>query len=538
MSKVAYPKVKRLIRRVDTKHDCSNLLPAIAPPAFRPHPALIPRAAKDTSSEAPKRDSLNQTMEADTSLDSDQAPSDKSAALALILRIPFDILGIIFKCQEEPPRSFRFTVSHVCRIWREHVLAMPFLWNTLCITKRVPCWEMLEAMLERSAQAPLDIYIGQAPFVKSALPNLRKIMRIILPHLGRWRSFHLSNAPHKVRRTLLDQIRAKFAPHLKDIKISQTTRNDGLSRIKFTSSSPKWRAQNVFAGFPNLRSVKWTSHTPCINNLPSFKNLKNLTLGEGTLDYTALQPFIELVHRILSDSPSLETFTINNPPVDPWSGVELVPFQGPILIHSSLQTLSINSGARGFDNSHKFRTATIRSLVLPKLRTFSTKSYGEFVGVSCCDMIAQENSLPELCIISIKEDADFGPWTLTPSLDAYMSFLCPAIQNLANLRVLNFESINFDNGRWLPDLGNCCPHLRCLAFLFCAGVTIPSIRLLVETRIHKDGVNPLEFLFVIAPYDAPPECEPNDEDEAWFSRHLIFGMPDLSWRYDTEPAAQ
>ncbi|KIO29693.1 hypothetical protein M407DRAFT_6002 [Tulasnella calospora MUT 4182] len=117
-----------------------------------------------------------------------------------------------------------------------------------------------------------------------------------------------------------------------------------------------------------------------------------------------------------------------------------------------------------------------------------------------------------------------------------MPFLRPAIQNLANLRVLTFRAINFGGDRWLPDLGNCCPHLRWLLLVHCTDYTIPSIRLLVETRIHRDGINPLEILCIQPHHDALPEYRANEEDAAWFSKFLKFKQEDDCWH--TEPEAR
>ncbi|KAG8923393.1 hypothetical protein FRC01_012809 [Tulasnella sp. 417] len=483
----------------------------------------------NTSSKAPNRDFLNETM--DAAATPDEPPSDGSASLAPIYRIPFDIFQIIIKmCQDEPSRSFRFTVSHACRLWREHALAMPLLWNSLHINKRVPCWEMLEAMLKRSSQAPLDIYIGQAPFVKSALPHLRKIMRMILPHLERLRKLHLQNAPYKVRRILLDQIRAKRAPRLEEVKVSQSAPYERPSRLRLKNSSPNWRPESVFIGFPNLNSIEWTHSTGDINALPTFKNLINLTLGDGTLEDIPPRPFIQLIHHVLLDSPSLETLKVYNYPTYTWQEnfeTEAMNLQLPVLTHHSLQTLFI-------ETTDRVRSAAIRSLILPKLRTFSTAYDVDSIDLSCCDIIAQENSLPDLRVVSISGDVDDD--AATSPFHAHLPFLRPAIQNLANLRVLTFRAINFDHGRWLPDLGNCCPNLRWLLFLFCTGYTIPSIRLLVETRVHTDGVNPLEILCIQPWSDAPPECWVDEEDAVWFSKLLKFKDEDDCWH--TEPEAR
>ncbi|KAG8924680.1 hypothetical protein FRC00_004829 [Tulasnella sp. 408] len=192
------------------------------------------------SSEAPKRAISTETAGAEAALSPDKHPSDKSGKLAPINRLPFDIFQIIFTMfQDEAINTFPFTISHVCHLWREHVLAIPLLWSSLHIHERVPRWEMLEVMLQRSDQAPLDIYINKQPFALSALPQMRKIMQMIFPHLARWRTLHLTDVPYKVRRVLLDLIRAKPAPRLEEINVIDE--NPYLRK-----TSPNWRAQNLF----------------------------------------------------------------------------------------------------------------------------------------------------------------------------------------------------------------------------------------------------------------------------------------------------
>ncbi|KAG9045745.1 hypothetical protein FS837_005702 [Tulasnella sp. UAMH 9824] len=481
------------------------------------------------SSEAPKWDLLNEVAGTETAPSLDVPHSDESAALGVapIKRVPFDIFQIIVTmCQENPSSTFQLTASHVCRRWREHVLVMPFMWNTMQINTRVPRWEMLETSLKRSGQAPLNIYIGQPPFVKSALPHLRKIMRMILPHLGRWRTLHLSRAPFKVRRVLLDQIRAMPAPLLEYIKISQMSSEYREPVYMYTP--PRWRAHNVFVGFPNLKCVEWTSFTPNPKTLPSFKNLKSLILGEGTFHDMLLGSFTQLVHHILSNSPSLETFITYNPRPSEWDFAEPETPEPPNLTHHSLQTLTIES-------SPNCRTAVIRTLVLPKLRTYLKGHYLDEVDISCCGIIAQENSLPELRGITLSGDVAIRLGVIpVTDVQPYMPSLRPAIQNLAQLRVLGFKGVNFENERWLTDLGNCCPHLRWLRFIWCTGATIASIRLLVEMRMRQEGVTPLEYLFIAPYYSASPECRLNEEDRAWFSKLLKFGNFNDSWYYDTE----
>lgn len=197
------------------------------------------------------------------------------------------------------------------------------------------------------------------------------------------------------------------------------------------------------------------------------------------------------------------------------------------MTHRFVRTLFIEA-------SDSIRSTAIRSLILPKLRTFSTNYDVNRINPSCCDIVAQENSLPELRVVSISgvHDHDFK---ISEAFRPHMPFLRSAIQNLANLRVLTLQGIDFDDGRWFPDLGNCCPHLRWLLFVDCIGFTIPSIRLMVETRIQRDGIHPLELLCIRPHYSAPPECTVNEADAAWFSKYLIFKHE--YYGLDNEPEA-
>ncbi|KAG9034757.1 hypothetical protein FS837_002122 [Tulasnella sp. UAMH 9824] len=88
--------------------------------------------------------------------------------------LPFDVFQIIItSCWEEKGESFARAASHVCRLWRRHVLDMPLLWNRLEFARNTPQWDMLEVNLARSGQAPLDIVIKEKVFLKSGMPHLR-----------------------------------------------------------------------------------------------------------------------------------------------------------------------------------------------------------------------------------------------------------------------------------------------------------------------------------------------------------------------------
>ncbi|KIO15349.1 hypothetical protein M407DRAFT_35099 [Tulasnella calospora MUT 4182] len=226
--------------------------------------------------------------------------------------LPFDAFQIIFtSCREEKGESFALAASHVCRLWRRHVLDMPLLWNHLEFATNAPRWDMLEVKLERSGQAPLDIVVKEEVFLKSGMPHLRRIMRMIVPHIERWRSLRMVEVPHKIRRVLLDQLRGRSVPRLQQIEVVQGTKYSREWGRRIKSTCRHWDPRKIFDGVPNLRHLEWTNLEAEYRLLPPFRNLLTLKLGPSTLDIEAKQ-LVQLVFRILSASPTLQVLTFSH----------------------------------------------------------------------------------------------------------------------------------------------------------------------------------------------------------------------------------
>ncbi|KAG8998277.1 hypothetical protein FRB90_012338 [Tulasnella sp. 427] len=436
-----------------------------------------------------------------------------------INRIPFDIFQVIITlCRDDRNESFQYTVSHVCRLWREYVHSMPLLWNRLDINKSPLKWDLLEAKLERSGRAPLDIHIGQQPFAKSALPTLRKIMRMILPHLSRWGCLHLVDVPHKIKRIVLDQVRARHTPLLEEVRVLQSSYYDRPSKLLLQNTCSRWKSRDLFSGhLPCLRTVEWSSPLDDPKALPSFKNLRDLTLGDGTLNDRTALPFISLIHQLLTDSPSLECLRIQHIPSNVVYALstndECVRLHLSPLTHKLLRTLIV-------DSSPTLRSTVLRTLILPNLRTISKIYYNHYVELSVCESIAQWNSLPSLRVLSIAEDSLIGS-TANPNLPSQLPFLARALHNLVNLRALTLRSINFEGDKYIPDLGTSCPHLRWLLFVLCRRLSVPAVRAIVERRIRTEGMSPLEVLCIQADHWRNTEdSRLTQEDVEWFSEHV------------------
>ncbi|KAG9042026.1 hypothetical protein FS837_011437 [Tulasnella sp. UAMH 9824] len=443
--------------------------------------------------------------------------------------LPFDVFQIIItSCWEEKGESFALTASHVCRLWRHHVLDMPLLWNRLEFATGAPKWDMLEVRLQRSGQASLDIVVEEEVFLKSGMPHLRRIMQMIVPHIERWRSLRIVDVPHKVRRVLLDQLRGKSVPLLHRVEVVQERKYDRTWGRRIKSTSPHWNCRKIFDGAPNLRHLEWANPEAEYRLLPPFQNLLTLTIGHGTLD---IEPdkFIQLVFRVLSASPALQVLSLPHGPDSDWGNDEDAEntAQSPI-IHPSLKVLRI-------DSATSVRSVILRSLILPELQSLGEPFSDAEVDISCCKAIAESNSAPKLRGVIFAGKLN-GNYSSNPAFHPHIPSLPSAIMNLHGLVVLVLRFVDFGgNNKWLPNLGNCCPRLKSFMLMRCVGYTVKAIRDMVETRMKHEEVEALEELRIVTGY-GEQDGKASDEEAAWFSQVLRFNSRENMWynvdRYD------
>ncbi|KAG8913940.1 hypothetical protein FRC01_004299 [Tulasnella sp. 417] len=439
--------------------------------------------------------------------------------------LPFDIFQMIITgCREEEGEPFALASSHVCRIWRRHVLDMPLLWNRLEFATDAPKWDMLEVKLKRSGQAPLDIVLEEKVFLKSGMPRLRRIMQMIVPHVERWRLLRMEDVPHKIRRVLLDQLRGKFAPLLHRVEVVQGKKYYRTWGSRTKSTSRHWDARKIFDGAPNLRHLEWTTPEADYRLLPRFQNLLTLKMGPGTLAIKAEQ-FIQLVFRILSAAPALEELSLSHEPDwdDDLDIQHVENFVQPPTTHASLQLFHITM-------TTCVRSVILRSLILPKLRSLGGPLRGAEIDILCCKTLAQSNSATSLHEVLITGSPS-GVQYQDPAPHSRLPSLPVAIIGFQSLVVLDFRHVDFGGDKWLPDLGSCCPRLKSLTLLHCTGYTVKAIRTIVEARMDSEEVESLESLAIHADWRARASVA-SAEEATWFSRVLKFDSgPDLSSWY-------
>src|ERR1700733_1510505 len=98
------------------------------------------------------------------------------------------------------------TISSVCAIWRRVALGLPFLWTNIAhdsstsmhhqhtsstryIHRLKRSLDRIETYLARSKNLPLNVVLD---FSDEGKVNARRIMKVIIPHTGRFRSWQMT----------------------------------------------------------------------------------------------------------------------------------------------------------------------------------------------------------------------------------------------------------------------------------------------------------------------------------------------------------
>lgn len=153
-------------------------------------------------------------------------------------RLPPEILAAIFVHLSEPDSSEDersgfvqdlFSVTHVCRFWRQVAINAPELWSEITTTSL----EIVETFLERSKTVPLNVYFR---------PVNQKILRSVAPHTHRFRQLTVS-APRFPGPEPFASL-TNPAPLLETLVISCPA--DLQPRILFDDQAPRLRELLVF----------------------------------------------------------------------------------------------------------------------------------------------------------------------------------------------------------------------------------------------------------------------------------------------------
>ncbi|KAJ7746002.1 hypothetical protein B0H16DRAFT_1889227 [Mycena metata] len=137
------------------------------------------------------------------------------AIMSPVRHVPPELLCEIFAsvwaihALDEQVQKPPWYLGQICRAWRHHALAYPYIWNTITIpaSQSPELLPAIETQLVRSAHAPLDLAFRDVQ--RDVEPPL---LDVVLPLCGRWRSLSLQFDPASRPGALEWLSRPKFHP--------------------------------------------------------------------------------------------------------------------------------------------------------------------------------------------------------------------------------------------------------------------------------------------------------------------------------------
>jgi len=241
------------------------------------------------------------------------------------------------------PQYAPLLLCHVCRQWRNIVLASPRLWTSLSVLIRlggaVPAPDLVALWLSRSGALPLDLALRQQNESIANCVAAGRILDVFEGRSSQWDRVHFELFGPLATR--LGIVGKKNFPLLRDFWLSVP---DNLS------GEDEEGLFRVFSHVPLLRNLHVSRVPRLYFSGPSTVGLLWRQLAHLSLDYV---PAVESALQILDMCPNLESCLMK---IDITQGSPLCdPLQLP-----KLHTLSINLG---FESLARF----LDHLTLPRL---------------------------------------------------------------------------------------------------------------------------------------------------------------------------
>ena len=201
---------------------------------------------------------------------------------APVNKIPSDIFGIIPGCWGEDDRDRSLVaMTHVCRGWREILIARSPLWTRLdCMSS-----DKTRIYIERSKASPLELALCK----RGATTYLEDAFLLVIPHINRLKSLSIVG-----RRDILQNITPHIScaiPHLREFTVDLTS-----------TPVPVLEGTLPNGDLPSLCSL---SLAGVITNLP-WRNLSKLTtftlsrVPEGRISIAQLLDFFANSHHLMN----------------------------------------------------------------------------------------------------------------------------------------------------------------------------------------------------------------------------------------------
>jgi len=179
--------------------------------------------------------------------------------------------------------------THVCRYWRDTIIASPLLWSTLDNEKM--CRGLVAACMDRCGDAPLDVFFSSElhkniPFLKKVVLRSSRIRKMHIPYSYTYQIGQISDAFDAP------------LPLLREVEFD----------ISHRSSPPQFR-RPFLAGATNLVSLHVHVHTWPPDTLLHF-NFPTLTKLTLFIHYSGTTTISELL-ELFRTSPLIEALRIH-----------------------------------------------------------------------------------------------------------------------------------------------------------------------------------------------------------------------------------
>ena len=461
--------------------------------------------------------------------------TSQETPMTSIHSLPFDVIHAVFRLVTRDNTHFSIAVSHVCSRWRQFAIDSPCLWSTVSflhprthklakggIIMRItsPNFEMQRMYLLRSQDYLLEISInhrdleddGGGEYVTFSQKQLSTIMKLVLPHINRWRSFSVGRISHAGCQNVFDRLLSRDAPNLE------------VLRARVTCGTPeacRWRFRPFRGGLgaPLLHSLEigpgiglrqWKGHL--------FSSLKSLRLSYS--DEHSRTPTVHLRHLIplLSLNLSLQNLSFDFGPHF-LSGPDLSGLRESPLVLPYLKSLYLNAASQTSDGYIKHEMVDLLlALHIPNL-TYLSPSKFRFSSIE---------KLASAPIISFNKIQDITLGFPHRTVDVFR--IVTQLQHLQSLTIVSHFALT-SSCDWEIHLVNplctMLPHLQTVKVItetlwdepVGAIVTMEHLRRICTARSIDPDLAPITTVDIRG-------RKVHDEDREWFDERGIHLIPE------------